>query len=74
MKTVTIAELYQILAAQVKAGNGSKKILLSSDDEGNNYHEMFYHLTPVDDAVSEEHQLPYGVTMEVARKEYVVLG
>lgn len=74
MKTVTIAELYQILAAQVKAGNGSKKILLSSDDEGNNYHEMFYHLTPVDDAVSEEYQLPYGVTMEVARKEYVVLG
>lgn len=74
MKTVTIAELYQTLAAQVKAGNGSKNILLSSDDEGNSFHEMFYHLTPVEMAVSEGYQLPYGVTMEVAKKEYVVLG
>lgn len=74
MEAVTVAELYNILAKEVKAGNGSKKILLSSDDEGNSYHEMFYHLTPVEKAVYEEYQLPYDVSMEKAKSEYVVLG
>ena len=74
MKTVTVEELYNTLGALVKSGKGSKKILLSSDDEGNGFHEMFYHVTEVENAVCEEYMLPYGVNMEAAKAEYVVLG
>lgn len=74
MEAVTIMELYKHLESQIKAGNGSKKILLPSDDEGNSFHEMFFHTTPVESAISDEYQLPYGVTMNEAKKKYVVLG
>lgn len=47
MAVITIETLYKELGKQIKKGNGSKKILLSSDDEGNEYHEMFYCVTPM---------------------------
>lgn len=73
-EAITIEQLYKITGALVKKGHGKKKILLSSDDEGNSYHEMFFAISEVENCVSEEYQLPYGVTMEVAKKEYVILG
>ena len=74
MKAVTVSELYNTLGALVKSGKGSKKILLSSDDEGNGFHEMLFLVSEVEQAVSEEYQLPYGVNMKTAKAEYVVLG
>ena len=74
MKSVTVAELYHSLESMVKAGKGSKKVLLSSDDEGNSYHEMFYLVSEVEQAVYADYQLPFGVTIEKAKSEYVVLG
>ena len=42
MSAITIKDLLDECIKQVQKGNGSKKILLSSDDEGNEYHEMFF--------------------------------
>lgn len=45
MGGVTVKQLLELCKQQVAKGNGDKIIMLSNDDEGNGYHEMFYHFT-----------------------------
>lgn len=76
MNTITINELKKFVDRQVKLGNGNKKILLSSDDEGNEYHEMFFGFTPseqVFDGSKYQPHAPYGVD-ENNIDEYIILG
>ena len=73
-KALTIKDLHSALETAIMNGYGDKKILLSSDDEGNSYHEMFFAMSMVKDCVSADYQLPYGVNMDKAKKEYVILG
>lgn len=78
MNAVTINELFQLCREQIIKGNGSKKIMLSNDDEGNGYHELFYQFTEVEKAIGDINsvyapQLPYGVN-EGNIKDYIVLG
>jgi hypothetical protein len=47
-KVITVKELAYACKAEIEKGNGDKKILLSSDDEGNEFHEMFFLFTPAD--------------------------
>ena len=70
----TIRELHAELVRQIEKGNGDKKILLSNDDEGNGYHAMYYLVSPVDGNISDEYQLSYGVTLDEAKKNYLILG
>lgn len=74
MKAITIKELHAYLGKAIEDGYGDRKILLSSDDEGNSYHEMFFAMSMARDCVSSDSQLPYGVTMDEANNEYVILG
>ena len=39
---LTVEVLKGLCEEQIKKGNGDKKILISSDDEGNNWHGLFY--------------------------------
>ena len=74
-KAITIEQLFNECAKQMKAGNGKRHILLSGDDEGNSYHELFYGFTACEKAIGDEaYMYPYGVTPEQAQKEYIVLG
>lgn len=41
-KGITVKELYDDLRQEILAGNGDKTILISSDDEGNSYHTLWY--------------------------------
>lgn len=41
-KGITVKELYDDLCQEILAGNGDKTILISSDDEGNSYHTLWY--------------------------------
>lgn len=72
-KVLTIDELYKILADEKKKGNGKKKILLSSDDEGNEYHECFFGITPISEDLIA-YAFLHGVSKEDAMKDYVALG
>ena len=47
MKPLTVKELYKECTKQIKAGNGNKVIMISSDDEGNNYHYLWYSFTTI---------------------------
>ena len=78
-QALTIDELYRDLAKLRKAGFGSKKILISQDDEGNGYHELFYSVnTDVKSFGFNERwavcMLPYGVSPEDAENNYVIIG
>ena len=76
MKAITIEELYDACAQQLRKGRGKRKILLSGDDEGNSYHELFYGFTAGIDFSLPYMSccLPVGLDAEEANKEYVVLG
>ena len=39
---MTVKELYNACAKQIKKGNGDKAVLITSDDEGNSYHGLFF--------------------------------
>ena len=73
-KGITIEQLYKECVKQIKAGNKDRHVLLSNDDEGNGYHELFFGFTPTEKCVSDDNLLPYGVTIQEAEKEYIVLG
>lgn len=73
---ITIDQLYDECLRQKALGNGSKKILISSDDEGNGYHQLWYGFTPTIDKEGKDFfeesmaQKPY----DIDTKEYVILG
>ena len=45
MKPLTIKELLKECERQIKKGNADKVIMISSDDEGNSYHYLWYAFT-----------------------------
>lgn len=73
-KGITIMQLYAKCMEQIRLGNADRHVMLSNDDEGNGYHELFFGFTPTEKCVSDDYLLPYGVTMQEAEKEYIVLG
>ena len=72
---ITVMQLYAECVKQINAGNGKRHIMISGDDEGNSYHELFYGFSPCKDAIGDEdYMYPFGVTPSQADKEYIVLG
>ena len=72
---ITIEQLYKECAKQIKAGNGKRHIIISGDDEGNSFHELFFGFSKCKDAIGDDsYMYPYGVTPEQAEKEYITLG
>ena len=78
-KALTVNQLSKILNEAKKNGFGNKHIMVSEDDEGNGYHELFFGLTTDEEDVKEmfsdrfSPMLPYGVTKDNL-KDYVLLG
>lgn len=74
-KGITVMQLALECMKQIKAGNGKRHIIISGDDEGNSFHELFFGFTPCKEAIGDDAYLyPYGVTPEQAAKEYITLG
>ena len=48
---LTVNDLAGLLVEEVKKGNGDKKILISSDDEGNAFHGLFYGFTSKEESL-----------------------
>ena len=74
MNAITVQDMYICLKNAVNEGLGDKKILLSGDDEGNSFHECFFGISPTKDNIWGDAALPYGVSMEDAEENYVILG
>jgi len=50
---ITVKELLKACQEQVKLGNGDKNIVISSDDEGNSYHTLYYLFSPIEKGTEE---------------------
>ena len=82
MKALTVKELKKLCEEQIKKGNGNKTIMISSDDEGNSYHYLWYAFTSME--VMEEpvkigdklYECPFEFADEkIAKKEdTIILG
>lgn len=59
MEEITVKKLIKMCQDQIKKGNGDKVILLSSDDEGNEFHTMYYGFT--DDKKELQSLAKYGM-------------
>jgi hypothetical protein len=79
-RTITIEKLATLLKTEISLGNGKKKILISNDDEGNGYHELFFGVTSgsnmkkmAEYLATAPYMLPFGVNADNI-DEYVILG
>lgn len=73
-KGLTIEELFKACKEQIDNGNGKKHILLSGDDEGNSYHELFYLFSGDITGSDISYGLPFGVDVAEFDNNYIVLG
>jgi len=71
---ITVEELAKACAAQIKAGNGKKKILLADDDEGNGYHSMYFLFTPAKECLGGEYPPNAPRDAEKNPDKYIILG
>lgn len=49
MKPITVNQLKYLCEIQIKNGNGNKVIMISSDDEGNSYHYLWFAFTTIEE-------------------------
>ena len=71
---ITVEELAKACAAQIKAGNGKKKILLADDDEGNGYHSMYFLFTPAKECLGGDCPPIAPRCAEENPDDYIILG
>lgn len=45
---MTVEELFHACAEEMQKGNGGRIIQITTDDEGNGYHTLFFTFSPVD--------------------------
>ena len=75
MEAITIETLYHLCVEQMINGNKDKKILISADDEGNDYHQLFHSFSDPQKIFGGKYSpcLPYGVK-KTELEDYIVLG
>ena len=72
MKQLTVNDLLALCKQAVKEGHGSRKIVISDDNEGNAYHGMFYGFTPINEGNKEYY--PIYDSQETDVNKVIVLG
>ena len=75
MEALTVEALHDLCIEQILKGNKDKKIIISADDEGNDYHELFHSFSEPEKIFGRRFSpcLPHGVK-EKDLENYVVLG
>lgn len=48
MKQLNIKDLYKICKSEIAKGNGNKKIIVSSDEEGNSFRGLYCGFSTID--------------------------
>ena len=71
MNEITVAELYARCKIQMLKGNADKTILISSDDEGNSFHQLFFAFA---DDITAIENLKHALPLETDPSKVVLLG
>lgn len=82
MKALTVKDLERLCKQQILNGNGDKVIMISSDDEGNSYHYLWYAFETIEEYEQEEDYNGYKFKMnftynvdKISKKEdTIILG
>lgn len=82
MKAMTVKDLTEACIKQIQKGNGDKVIMISSDDEGNSYHYLWYLFTTMEQMEepiqigNKTYKYPFEFAdEEIAKKEdTIILG
>lgn len=53
MPGITVGQLFEACKEQIEMGNKDKIVCISSDDEGNSFHTLFYTFIGTPDQVKE---------------------
>ena len=73
MEALTVNQLFQACAREIAKGNGRRRVMITGDDEGNSYHELFFTFSnPKGEDIS--YGLPFGVNEQEFNDNYIVLG
>ena len=73
MKGVTVLQLYKMCKKQIELGNGNKNIIMTSDDEANEFHQAWEGLNDGSDFKNyiQKYQLASCISDNI--EDYVVL-
>ena len=71
MKGITVKQLRTFCNKAIKEGNGDKTILISSDDEGNSYHTLYYEFITDKKIIDELHN--YGLFHDNNNSDDIVI-
>lgn len=73
---ITLEQLYKEIGKEIKKGNGKKICLLSDDDEGNGFHQMFFTITTMKKYTLKtlEHTNLHGMSAKDAYKFGIIIG
>ena len=74
MLGLTINDLAKCCAKQIEKGYGDKKILISNDDEGNGFHELFYEFSHPQDVFNGQYPPHSPISKNEMYADYVILG
>jgi len=78
MKPLTIKDLFNECKKQIALGNENKVIMISTDDEGNGYHYLWYSFTSATELLEDEDSyfdMSYLIDERIAKKEdTIILG
>lgn len=72
--TLTVLELWTFCNKQIQNGNWAKKILITTDDEGNWYHNLYYGFTDDYDEIKETQEFCDLWDIRDDLENYVLLG
>lgn len=53
----TVNELLEFCKHEIASGNGDKKIFIATDEEGNEFHPMYYGITSSADDIKAYHKM-----------------
>ena len=72
-KPITIEQLQKLCDKQTKAGNGKKAVVISSDDEGNEFHPLYFGFTPKEEIFTGSKYEPWLRDLK-KDDDFIILG
>ena len=73
MEGIKVSTLYELCKELIKNGHGNKTIMISSDDEGNEYHTLYYGFDADPETIKQLNE--FGMFHDrVNLKDIVILG
>lgn len=71
---LTVLDLFKACQIQIARGNGGKQILISADEEGNDFHPLYFQFTSKQSDIDECLEYTCCNLPDAARKNIVILG